>query len=148
MPNSILNFKSNKFRFKSNVTLTTFVPVGSMMPQRAVFFRKGSIIKGQIIPVSPDDSSGGYVSIITQEGYNVHIPYGRRGYSPIELDSTPLEDVESKQIDEVKQTQLTTESTQLTTESKKIAGIPITYLILGAIVLVGGYFFLKSKKIV
>ena len=143
-----------KFIITKDFSFGTYVPKGSGMPSRKVNFKKGDILEGNLInnenrgAVASDAEAPQFFETQTTQG-KVRIPYGFRGIPFIEEISTPetIEGNEALGIAYTRTTETpTTETAKTTTETAK--WFTTKNIVIGVLVIVGIYFFLKWKKMI
>lgn len=135
-----------KFRITKDFSFGTYVPKGSGMPTKKVNFKKGDILEGNLInnenklAVASDGEAPQFFETQTTQG-KVRIPYGFRGDPFIEAMSTP-ETIEGNEGPIAR----TTETPAKETPDKK--WFTTKNIVIGVLVIVGIYFFLKWKKMI
>lgn len=135
-----------KFRITKDFSFGTYVPKGSGMPSRKVNFKKGDILEGNLInnenrgAVASDAEAPQFFETQTTQG-KVRIPYGFRGDPFIEAISTP----ETIIGNEGPIARTTETPTTGTAETKWFT---TKNIVIGVLVIVGIYFFLKWKKMI
>ena len=142
-----------KFRITKDFSFGTYVPKGSGMPTKKVNFKKGDILEGNLInnenklAVASDAEAQKFFETQTTQG-KVRIPYGFRGDPFIEeIPTSAVEGNEALGIAYTRTTETpTTETAKTTTETAK--WFTTKNIVIGVLVIVGIYFFLKWKKMI
>lgn len=134
-----------KFRITKDFSFGTYVPKGSGMPTKKVNFKKGDILEGNLINNENSgavavDAAPQFFETQTTQG-KVRIPYGFRGVPFIEAISTP-ENIEGNEGPIAR----TTETPAKETPDKN--WFTTKNIVIGVLVIVGIYFFLKWKKMI
>ena len=137
-----------KFIITKDFSFGTYVPKGSGMPSRKVNFKKGDILEGNLINNENSgavavDAAPQFFETQTTQG-KVRIPYGFRGIPFIEEISTP-ETIEGNEALGIAYTRTTETPTTKTAETNWFTNKNI---VIGVLVIVGIYFFLKWKKMI
>ena len=142
-----------KFRITKDFSFGTYVPKGSGMPTQKVNFKKGDILEGNLInnenklAVASDGEAPRFFETQTTQG-KVRIPYGFRGDPFIEAMSTP-ETIEGNKALGIAYTRTTETPTPTpTTETAETKWFTTKNIVIGVLVIVGIYFFLKWKKMI
>jgi hypothetical protein len=139
-----------KFIITKDFSFGTYVPKGSGMPTKKVNFKKGDILEGNLInnenrgAVASDAEAPRFFETQTTQG-KVRIPYGFRGDPFIEEISTP-ETIEGNEGPKTKVNPNTTETPTKETPDKN--WFTTKNIVIGVLVIVGIYFFLKWKKMI
>ncbi|MSP69827.1 MAG: hypothetical protein EXR20_06105 [Bacteroidetes bacterium] len=144
-----------KFRITKDFSFGTYVPKRSGMPTRKVNFKKGDILEGSLInnenkgAVASDIEAPQFFETQTAQG-KVRIPYGFRGEPFIEAMSTP-ETIEGNEGPKPKVNPNTTETPVIltkTNEATETKWFTTKNIVIGVLVIVAIYVFLKWKKMI
>ena len=150
-----------KFRITKDFSFGTYVPKGSGMPTQKVNFKKGDILEGNLInnenklAVASDREAPRFFETQTTQG-RVRIPYGFRGDPFIEaitkqqwISMSRPETIEGNKALGIAYTRTTETPTPTpTTETAETKWFTTKNIVIGVLVIVGIYFFLKWKKMI
>lgn len=140
-----------KFRITKDFSFGTYVPKGSGMPTKKVNFKKGDILEGNLInnenrgAMASGAEAPYFFDTQTTQG-RVRIPYGFRGVPFIE--EIPTSAVEEPKPKVNPNTTETPEILTKTNEATETNWFTTKNIVIGVLVIVGIYVFLKWKKMI
>lgn len=143
-----------KFIIQKDFSFGTYVPKRLGIPSRLVNFKKGDIVEGNIIrneniqAMAVGAEASEFVETQTAQGM-VRIPYGFRGVPFLIVIPGTIEGNEG--VPKPKVNPNTTETPEILTETNKATEtkwFTTKNIVIGVLVIVGIYVFLKWKKMI